>query len=325
MTQQNKLIFAALVGGAIVIVIFLFLLEQFRLYTLPTRVVTQATIEVVVPPDIQAWVDQAAHSFNQQDENFQVQVRPQPLEGANASATLNSSATNLPEVWIAEADFVRKLANAVPYQADGVSVAHDSLTWVVDSRQTALRNDLSWQTIHDTAMTDFQFKLTLPPPGDVVSIAACLSAAASYHQQTILEPSMARSTEFRNWFEELTEAIPNRQLAPHDQLASRPPRATAGLLFNSAWQNLKIANFIAVPPAYPITLNYPYLIRTNWPDLSAEDAQTHQQLATNFRAYLLSSSQQATLNSYGLTPTAPIDAPIQANERVIQGLQWCWQ
>ncbi len=322
MTQQNKLIFAVVMGITLLSsAVFLFLQYQCILPSNSSRCVA-TTIEVAVPPALLKWAQQAAQDFNAQGQN---QVKIRSLKGTEARRQLNLSTAHLPDAWLAEATFARQVAGNIPFPLTGATMAQDWLTWVVKPENADLAAQLNWKTVHDTAKNDGQFNIAIPAANSVECIAACLSAAAEYHGTATLDRNLITDGAFRRWFDELLEAIPDRQKNPRDQLAIG---VQVGLLLNSESTALKQQNFMTVPPIYNVVLNYPYFIRTAWPELANnEDIKAHQQVAEDFKNFLLSSTQQAKLGIYGLeqATATPNGQFIEPNEQIVEGLQWCWQ
>lgn len=325
MTPQNKVTFFVIIGLSILVVAVFFILEVSGIYTLPTRQTMQARIEVAGPTALEAWLQTAAQAFNQRDQNFQVMIIP--VNGSEASRRLNASVPDLPDVWIAEADFARARLSDPPYATTGPSIAQDYLLWVAVNRRAELTDHLDWQPVQELTVTDWQFKVALPPPNHLVGLAACLSAAATYHQEPTLNRNLVNDAGFRQWLEQLFEAIPNRRQNPRDQLISRPPKVDVGLLLQSETTAFNSTDFNHQPPTYNVAFNHPYLIRTNWLDLPPDEIEARQFVAEQFRQFLLSDSQQTRLVDYHLKPanTPLTGQPVQADELTMRSLQWCWQ
>lgn len=324
MTTQNKLIFFAIIGLAILVIGGLFILEQTDSYTLPSRQTLQATITVAAAPGLEKWLQDAAKTFNEQDSKLQVKISS--FKSNEAERKLVPSNPALPDVWLPEGDFVRQKVGQIPYQTSGSSLAQDSLIWVAVQKDSMKENDLAWQPIHDIAVNNMQFKLALPPKQSATSMAACVSAAAAYHKTAALTANMGSDRQLQTWFREILDAVPSRDRSPQEQLTRRPPQVTAGLLLRSEAYTLTQTNFITQLPEYNINLNYPYLMRAEWPELSSQEAAAHQEVAEKFRAFLLSANQQSQLTQYGLgqASDAPAGQFVQPDEGIIRSLQWCW-
>jgi hypothetical protein len=292
---------------------------------LPTSAGIQATITVAAPPALEEWVREAAADFDGQ--NTLIQVTVVPLRGADAGRHLNAGVTTLPDVWIAEADFVRTAVGGVPYESSGPSVAQDSLAWVAVKAQRDAVGSLSWLDVATAAQNDVQFRIAVPPVGSVEGMAACMSAAAEYHQQANLTANMVNDVAFRRWLGELLTAAPNRSRSPRDQLGSRPPEVDVGLILGSDWYYLPQESFFYQQPHYNVVLNYPYLVRSNWQELPEDEANARRIAAEKFSDFLLGGGPQGKLQNYGFerANVQPSGAIVSVDGPAIRALQACWQ
>jgi hypothetical protein len=190
-----------------------------------------------------------------------------------------------------------------------------------------LVGDLAWRSVADAAQSDMQFRIAVPPVGSVEGMAACMSAAAAYHQQEELTADMVNDAAFRQWLDELLKAAPNRSRHPRDQLGSRPPEVDVGLILGSDWHQLAKESFLYQPPSYNVVFDYPYLVRTNWYELSEDEANARRIAAQKFSDFLLGAGPQSKLPNYGLKradagQTEPI---VRVDEPAVRALQACWQ
>jgi hypothetical protein len=291
---------------------------------LPTQASTPVTITVAAPPALEDWVKTSAAEFNRQNPFTQVAVTQ--LRGMDAGRQLNTL-TGQADVWIAEADFARLEAGSIPYETQGMPVAQDTFLWVVAKSRSELSGNLTWLTVAQSAGKNPQFRVAMPPVNSVEGMAACWAAAAEYFQSETLTAAQINDPAFRAWLDALTQAAPDRNRSPLDQLATRPPQADAGLIFDSDWSKLAQTAFISQPPAYNVVFNYPYYIRSNWQNLQAEEIQAHREAALKFRAFLLGNSPQGRLDGYGLKRisvklTGQLPA---ADEALMRALQFCWK
>jgi hypothetical protein len=296
----------------------------FPAFYLPTSAGIEAKIMVAAPPTLEGWVREAAADFNRQNTLIEVSVIG--LHGAEASRRLNASVTDLPDVWVAEAGFVRTSVGGVPYETGGPFVARDSLAWVAVA-SSDIDGNLSWQSVADAARSDIQFRVAVPPAGSVEGMAACASAAAEYHQQASLTADLLNDAAFRQWLDELLAAAPNRSRHPRDQLASRPPEVDVGLILGSDWHQLTKESFIYQPPDYNVVFDFPYLVRTNWYELSEDEANARRIAAEKFSDFLLSGGPQGKLVNYGLerAGTEPSGQIVSFDDPAVRALQACWQ
>ncbi len=293
-------------------------------FFLPTRAGQPVKLVVAAPTTLEGWVKASAAEFTQQNALIQIEVTP--LRGLDANRRLNTL-TGQPDVWIAEADFARLAAGGVPYETQGTPLAQDTFIWVAASSQTALAANLGWRTVAETANSNPQFRIAMPPLNSVEGMAACLLAAADYYAQDKVTPAQINDAAFRTWLKALLQAAPDLSRNPRDQLASRPPQADAGLILNSDWGQLNQGGFIHQMPAYNVAFNYPYYIRSNWQNVPSDEADAHRAAAEKFRAFLLSAGPQSRLNSSGLQrPDTRLTVPLLTiDEATIRALQFCWQ
>ncbi|MFN2271933.1 MAG: substrate-binding domain-containing protein [Anaerolineae bacterium] len=296
----------------------------FPAFYLPTSAGIEAKITVAAPPTLEAWVREAAVDFNRQNTLIEVSVIG--LHGAEAGRRLNASVTDLPDVWIAEAGFVRTSVGGVPYESSGPAVARDGLAWVAVA-SSDIDGNLSWRSVADAARSDMQFRIAVPPAGSVEGMAACASAAAEYHQQAGLTADLLNDAAFRGWLDELLAAAPNRSRHPRDQLASRPPEVDVGLILGSDWHQLTKESFIYQPTSYNVVFDFPYLVRTNWYELSEDEANARRIAAEKFGDFLLGGGPQGKLVNYGLERAGaePSVQIVSFDDPAVRALQACWQ
>ena len=296
----------------------------FPAFYLPTSAGIEAKITVAAPPTLEAWVREAAVDFNRQNTLIEVSVIG--LHGAEAGRRLNASVTDLPDVWIAEAGFVRTSVGGVPYESSGPAVARDGLAWVAVA-SSDIDGNLSWRSVADAARSDMQFRIAVPPAGSVEGMAACASAAAEYHQQAGLTADLLNDAAFRGWLDELLAAAPNRSRHPRDQLASRPPEVDVGLILGSDWHRLTKESFIYQPTSYNVVFDFPYLVRTNWYELSEDEANARRIAAEKFGDFLLGGGPQGKLVNYGLERAGaePSVQIVSFDDPAVRALQACWQ
>jgi len=307
MTTKTKVFFFIIVGLAAIAVVAMLSLEQMQVYTLPTRGGVSTDLRIAVSPALESWARDAATEFNQR--NSQISVQIVALKGLDAAQQLDlSKADSLPDAWIADADCVREMARSVPYDETGPSVAQDGLIWLAVIQRAGLQGNLNWNTIH-TAATDSaqwqiwgngdpRFDAALPSPkNSVAGLAAFLSAAASYHQQQVLNATLVADTDFLRWVDEILNAVPDKNGSPLNQLTRTPPSVDVGMILQSQLPNVNRNQFMEQAPQYPVVFNFPYLIRRGD---TAKNAPDREKAAEIFRDFLLSADQQNRLPSYGL-------------------------
>ena len=315
MTLKTKIFFFIIVGLALVTVAAILSLEKTQVYTLPTRGGVNVDISVAVAPQIEDWVRAAATDFN--DRNSQISVQVISLKGLDAVQALDlSKQESLPDVWIAEADFVRQMARNVPYDAQGTSLAQDSLIWLAIAQRTGLNGTLDWNIVHTAATDatqwqtlgagDARFDAALPSPANSIEgVAAYLSAAASYHQQPNLNADMVGDSNFLRWMDDILLTVPEKTVSPVNQLTRTPPSVDVGMILQSRLTQINSSQFIQQAPAYNVLLNFPYLIRRGNPAKNAADREI---AAETFLNFLSSAEAQNQLPAYGLQPTSTFAA-----------------
>jgi hypothetical protein len=328
MTTRTKIIFFFIVSLAAALVAGLLSLENVGAVSVPTRGTVPVTIRVAVAPPLAPWVRAAAQEFGNQNPRLTVQIAV--LEGLDADRSLGPTQPNLPDAWIAEASFVRGMAERIPYDAQGQSVAQTRLVWLAVNSRDGLNGNLDWETVHEAAVDpelwrestgDNQFDLALPSPSNSVEgVAAFLSATADYHDQADLSSINVTDQGFVAWMEDILETVPQQGGSALTQLTSRPVAVDVGMLVESDLDEVDLNRFIQQSPAYNVIFDYPYLIRRGSP---LEDAAEREQTAEQFRAYLLSQNQQQKLANYGFAQAGDITlgTGIQVNGDTAQRIQ----
>lgn len=307
MTLKTKIFFFIIVGIAVAAVVAVLSLEKTQVYTLPTRGGVSTDIKIAVSPIVEAWVRDAAIDFNAR--NSQISVQIVPLKGLDATQQLDLSKTDsLPDAWIADAGFIREMARSVPYDETGLSVAHDGLVWLAVIQRSGLQGKLDWVTVHTAAVDpaqwasmgagDTRFDAALPSPKNSVDgLAAFLSAAASYHQQPNLNPTMVADSDFLRWVDDIMAVVPNPNNSPLNQLTRPPVSVDVGIILQSQLPDVNRNQFMEQEPQYPVVFDFPYLIRRGDTTKGAAD---REKAAEIFRDFLLSADQQNRLPQYGL-------------------------
>jgi hypothetical protein len=167
----------------------------------------------------------------------------------------------------------------------------------------------------------------MPPVNSIEGMAACWSAAAEYHHVNNVTGAQIDDAAFRTWLNAMLQAAPDRNRSPLDQLATRPPQADMGLILESDRQQLSQGLFVFQTPDSHVVFNYPYAIRTSWPEIQADEAAARRTAAEKFKNYLLSSGPQGKLIGYGLAPANSHGAGqnLTIDDQAISSLRFCWQ
>ena len=289
---------------------------------LPTTAGMPVKLVVAAPPALEDWLKTSASEFSKQNSLIQVDVTP--LRGMDADRRLTNLSAQ-PDIWIAEASFVRALAGSIPYQTGGPSLAQDSFLWVASKNQNL--SNLDWAAVAKAAAANPQFRVALPPLNSIEGMAACWSAVASFHQQQDPGADQVSDAAFHKWLTELVLAAPDRNKAAIDQLATRPPQVDAGLIQNRDIDQLTAGQFSTAAPQYNLAFDYPLNIRSNWQNLQPDEAAARQSAAEKYRDYLLSSAAQTRLSSYHLQPAKSQAAGHKPSldDAAVRALRFCWQ
>lgn len=313
MTSQSKTLFAVILVLALIATGATWALERFSFYTLPSRGGVSTSIQVAVAPSVIDWAQEAAIDFN--NSNSQITVTVIELDSKRLDSAF--SADSPPDAWIPEATFVAQQNGSSAYNRSGESVASDSLLW---AKPVSANYALDWQSVQDAAVNDRQFNVALPASNNTTAIATCLSAAQSYHQTTEIDFSLANDSGFKAWYRDIEAAIPNAT-DPLAQLLRRPPAIDVVMITNAQGHDL-LDQFETAEPLFDVTLDYPYISRASWPELSNDEEAAKQTAVDRFFNTLIASESQSNLSAYGLEGA---NNSAETNARTIQALQWCWQ
>lgn len=287
--------------------------------TIPVR------ISVVLPPSLEAWVRAAADDFTKGNPLIQVDIAA--MHGIDAGTRL-TSVSGLPDVWIAETEFARTTAGGIPYERQGVVLAGDSFVWLAVATRQDLSGNLDWRGAVRAAENDALFRVALPPLNSIEGMAACLSAAAEFHDQAAPTAAQINDAAFQNWLGRLRQAAPDLSRNPFDQLNSRPPQADAGFLLRSDWARLGQSAFQSQAPRFNVEFTYPYYVRSSWEGLPSErEAAARRDAAAKFRDYLTGAGAQNRLAGYGLerAEQARQNPLPEIDESTVRALQFCWR
>jgi hypothetical protein len=281
-------------------------------------------LAVAAPPSLADWLKSSAVEFQKANPLFQVDVTV--LRGGDAAQRLNT-VTGLPDVWIAEAEFVRAQANGVAYETQGTPIAMDYLVWTSQLAHRDLLSPIDWESIAAAVRGNSQFRLALPPLQSAEGMAACLSASASFHHATFVTADQLNDPAFQAWIKKIRGAATDLARNPRDLLSTRPPQADAGLIMHTDWPALpQDALFLQTPHA-EAAFRFPLYIRTQWQTLTPDEADAHRAAAQKLRSYLLSGGPQNALAGYGLgRSNATLEGEIPSpDEAATRALLFCWR
>lgn len=320
MTTRTKIGFFFVMGLALMMSAVVLVGETLGYWQRPTPGAVQTQIQVAAAPSIYDWVAAAAREFTAEQRNITVEVIELKSLDAGQTAELTDVANKV-DVWIPETTFMRQMAGSLNYENDGPALAGNRLMWAASADYAALQGQLDWALVYQAAGDgnawqtlsggDFVFDLAFPPPrSSFEGLAALLSAAAGFHNQTALNQSLVSDPAFLAWLAEIQRAVPEPNADPAAQLARTPVSVDVGLILAHDRNRLNESRFIFQEPAYNIYLNYPYLIRT---DDVVENVEARREAARTFRDFLLANRQQQRLDRFGLTPADSQSSGIQVD------------
>jgi hypothetical protein len=283
------------------------------------------SIVMAVSPALENWARDSMAEFSKQNPLITVEVTV--LRGAEANRRLNVM-TGLPDIWIAESDWVRTAAGGIPYEETGTVVAQDSFLWALSkgSPQNVLSH-LDWTTFARLADSDPAFRMALPPEGSIEGMGACLSAAAEYFGQPSLTAAQIGDPSFRQWLDGLLDAVPDLADNPFDTMASRPPQADVAFLPIRDGRRLDPSAFSFQAPQYAPVLNFTLFIRSGWNELPDADVPLKRGAVDTIQSYLAGGGPQGKLAEYFLERSdASFNNSIRpADASAVYALQFCWQ
>ncbi len=330
--RNNRSIFFIIIGLALLITIGALLLEQFGIYTLPSRAVAKTPIQVAVPADLADWAKDAADSFNSRNGDAAVTII-----SVNGLPALNqferTVVTELPHAWIPEASFVAAIAaeDGLAFESTGESIVTTDMSWgAFQSRSDAL-GSLDWTRVNEAAVAEHWsqsggdgswgfFKLTIASPSNSAEgLAALISACASYHQSDTLTRAQISDAGFTAWMDDIILSVPNFNTLgsdPAGALASRGASAgDVGFLSTASWNRSRAGlnkgeGFVLAPAKYSVELDYPYVLRTR---LESDEAA----IADRFGDYLKQQSNELVDRGFSVSSSA---SPVQIDGPAAQSL-----
>lgn len=301
MLRKNRIPFFFIIGLALVVTLGALALERLGIYTLPSRAVERTTIQVAIPSNLAAWARDEAENFNARNADANVQTVS--INGLTAFERYSGSPVDsLPHGWMPDASFIAAIAvdEGLAFEVAEESIVSTELIWGAYADRAQALNSLDWNAVHEAAVTgtwaglggDAQwgnFKLTIASPtGSAEGLGALIAAAAEYHDTESLTREQLADPGFTQWMREIVESVPNfNTLGPNpaESLATRGPSVgDVGFLSEAAWIHSQSGlerwgDFVTQDSRYPVSLDYPFLVRTN-----ADPAE--QELARRFARYL---------------------------------------
>jgi hypothetical protein len=346
--NRTRIVFFVIIGLAVVIVAAGLILQLFRSSGSseePTAVPGQSSdetleVQVVTALPVADWVQEAANQFNTEKHTLEgqlIHVTITPMDGLTAKGRYDRDEMNpLPTAWIPESRYLVELVNAAQnerlgrdvfltdgeYRAKPLTIS--LLAWgVYDSRAKVLEakyGELSWQTIHDAAMTpggwaelggqsDWgYFKLAISNPRKNVSgLEAMVAAAGEYFKKTNITVDDVTNAEFQTWLGEIMSSMSDLSggsYTVNDLALFGYTTGDAGQLLES--DLLVNMQGIQTRWADPLRIAYPEYV--TWFDfpfsvwMGSETTALQKNAALEFEKYLLTEEIQKKALAYGLRP-----------------------
>ncbi|MEM7347617.1 MAG: hypothetical protein AAF485_25560 [Chloroflexota bacterium] len=300
--QQNRFLFFAIIGVAIIGVIIMIVARQFFSDSL-VQVGPTVAIQVVVAPSLEPWAEQAAQTFNETNSNTQVTiVTARSLLVDNEFS--GSLQTQPPAAWLAESTFIVDMARTNGLQFDTVgSVAQTSMAWgaFTDKEADFTQNygSLSWEGANAKATSgDFLTVVMAAPDSSAEAVAALISATAAHLGKQSL--SGADVSSANGWLTETFKDNIRTPPRPAEAFATATGRSIgdAGILSQAAWRQAGLqgnADFSITPAQPNVVLDYPFAV---W--AGSQSTPDAQQAAQSFYQHLLSQSEQSKLANFSL-------------------------
>ena len=298
-------------------VIILFVLVAGAIIAATTLLRSQPALEITIAVDplAEAWVRDAALSYNESGATVGVGRRVRVLITTRSDTQVlqtpwvpNDQAVGWIPAWSSLAAISR--GSTVTTQTVALSLARTPLVWMSYANREGEIPDVSWSGIQDVADNDnINLAFSLPPQS-VQGLASLISAVADFHQTGILSDSMLSDSAMRAWLMPLIGSVPNfNTFGPNVALYVAGPQGgtvDAAIAPESQW--LAALNTLTAKgqprfayPAFPVVFDFPFITLR---DIATTDDEISA--AQSFAAYLSSSAQQQNLERFGLRP-AQID------------------
>ena len=344
--NKTRIVFFVIIGVAIVIVAAGLIINALRPES-TSPIIDPADsgtdtleVQIVSAAAVADWVQEAANQFNAEKhalEGHPIHVSITPMDGLTAKGHYDRDEMDpLPTAWIPESRYLVELVNAAQKERLGRDVfltdgeyrakplAISLLAWgVYDSRAKVLEakyGELSWQTIHDAAMTpggwaelggqsDWgYFKLAISNPRKNVSgLEAMVAAAGEYFKKTNITVDDVTNAEFQTWLGEIMSSMSDLSggsYTVNDLALFGYTTGDAGQLLES--DLLVNMQGIQTRWADPLRIAYPEYV--TWFDfpfsvwMGSETTALQKNAALEFEKYLLTEEIQKKALAYGLRP-----------------------
>lgn len=290
-------------------------------------------LRIAVNPLVEAWIREAAAEYKRtnprvkgREVNIQIiaQNSVEVWQGSSSWSVLNH-----PQVWIPEAAYSLNYAKEVGlnYAPLEASLAQTPIIWgAYQSRADVINSEYggfntasiqqaageeAWVNIGGDAAWRF-IKIGFARPDSTDSgLAALLTLAGSYANDSALTSQTLNDSGLRTWLEPIVDSVPNFSNLGNDpadrMVNTRQSSAEIALLPESQWL-LHYEDLTAIEPIvlhYPenyLLLDFPYAV---WD--GAETTDDQRQAAADFAEFLLSDNQQRKAGEKGLRPAKMTD------------------
>ncbi len=299
---------------------------------------SQPPLEITMPvsPLAEAWLRDAAASFNASNPTINgtqaVRVVVQPLDETDIALGESSrwNEQDHADGWIPAAAFALDYARAqgLPMQTLVPSVAQTSLVWggfssLVDQATNDGAQPFDWPAVNE-AVASQPIRLAFRSPSSTIDgFAVLLSGAAALNESTVITRDSLRSPEARDWLENTIQAVPNTTTlgasAAQAMAARGPSVGGLALLPESEWLNNLRGQLVSSSdplqlayPDYTVVFNFPCAA---WSSPTAQNTSAADRIKAvgAFCDYLLTPAQQANAVRFGLRPADGILDPEAAN------------
>lgn len=294
-------------------VIILFVLVAGAIIAATTVLRSQPALEITIATDplAEAWVRDAALSFNESGTTVGLGRRVRVLVTTRSDTQVLQApwvSADQPVGWIPAWSSLAAISrgSTVTTQVIASSLARTPLVWMSYTNRVDDIPDVSWPSIQGvTEKENINLAFSLPPQS-VQGLASLISAVADYHQTGILSDSMLSESAMRGWLMPVIKSVPNfNTLGPNVALYVAGPQGgtvDAAIAPESQW--LLALNTLAAKgqprfayPAFPVVFDFPFMTLRDM--LTTDDEIS---AAQSFAAYLNGQAQQQNLQRFGLRP-----------------------
>jgi hypothetical protein len=311
--------------GTFVLLIFLLIVAAIVGVSFFLRSQPPLDVRVVVNPLAEAWLRDAAASFNAANPTVNstqsIRVIIEPLDEAAIALGESSrwAEQNHADGWIPAAAFALEYGRAqgLPMETLVPSVAQTPLMWggfssLVEQATSGGAQPLDWPAVNE-AIASQPIRLAFRSPAATIDgFAVLLSGAAAQAESTVITRDTLREPAARAWLETAIQAVPNTATlgasAAQAMAARGPSVGGLALLPESEWLNNLRGQLISANdpvrfayPEYTVVFAFPCAA---WSGDLAQDARAADRVTavTSFCDYLLTPAQQANAARFGLRP-----------------------